>query len=79
MQHTLTQNDLVRYLYGETSPGENVAIRRNLDTDADLHAQYERLRTAMDALGSLSLSPRASTVADLLRYSRSSAPVATTR
>ena len=28
MQHTLTQNDLVRYLYGECSPREMVAIRR---------------------------------------------------
>jgi anti-sigma factor RsiW len=79
MQHTLTQNDLVRYLYGECSPAEMVAIRREIRQNPEWQARYEAMKASMDAFESLRYAPRASTVSDLLRYSRSTAPVETTR
>jgi anti-sigma factor RsiW len=79
MQHTLPPAFLVRYVYGECSPAESETIRQRLDQDPGLREAYETLKAGADALGTLRLAPRPGTVADLLRYSRSTAPLETTR
>lgn len=53
MIKTFTQNDLIRYIYNETSPKEAVEIQKALLCDIALHEEHKSLRqmvTMLDAL-----------------------------
>lgn len=66
-----TQNDLIRYLYHETSEEETKEINKALLCDNDLQAQYKELNASKIALDSAHLQPAASTVQNILEYARS--------
>lgn len=71
---TSTQNDVVRYLYNETSIQENFLVEEALLFDKDLLDFYldcADLKTGMDKI---QLSPSDSAIERILSYSRNYKP-----
>lgn len=71
---TSTQNDVVRYLYNETSNQENTHVEEALLFDKDLLDFYldcADLKTGMDKI---QLSPSDSAIERILSYSRNYKP-----
>jgi len=79
MVQSYTQDTLVRFLYRETSAAETDAIERALDIDFELRERFETLKASAEALDCRMASPSARTLDNLLRYSRSTAPIETAR
>jgi hypothetical protein len=63
-----TQENMIRFLYKETTAEETAAIQLALDTDWALREKFEILRRTMEGLNTFSASPRASVVQSLLKY-----------
>ena len=65
----ITPEDLVRYLYDETSGRKAETIRIALQTDWDLRESYEKLVISEQNLDNIELSsPRPETVNKILEY-----------
>jgi len=65
----ITPEDLVRYLYNETSDRKAETIRIALQTDWDLRESYEKLVISEQNLDNIELSsPRPETVNKILEY-----------
>lgn len=65
----ITPEDLVRYLYNETSDRKTETIRIALQTDWDLRESYEKLVISEQNLDNIELSsPRPETVNKILEY-----------
>jgi hypothetical protein len=73
MKHCFTTNQLIRYLYKETSASENVALLEQLSIDWDLREKYEELIPAHRLLSKVQFSPSYSSIRSLLEYSKSTA------
>jgi hypothetical protein len=65
-----TQEDLVQYLYNETSPKKTAAIKAALETDFALREMLKVLVSARERLNSIEFSPREQVVKKLLRYGK---------
>ncbi len=65
-----TQEDLVQYLYNETSNEQSVAIEEALQTDWQLREKFEELRHSMQLLDRQPESPRTQSVTNILNYAR---------
>jgi len=63
-----TQENMIRFLYKETTAEETAAIQWALDTDWSFREKFETLRHAMEGLNAFSVSPRPSAVQSLLKY-----------
>ncbi len=63
-----TPEDLVRYLYNETSIQKTALIEAALDSDWKLRESLEQMRTAQKNLQVLALSPRDEAVDKILQY-----------
>ena len=63
-----TPENMIRFLYKETSAEETAAIQLALDTDWTLHEKFEVLRRAIEGLNTIHQSPRPSVIQSLLRY-----------
>jgi hypothetical protein len=70
MIKTFTQNDLIRFLYHETSEQETKEINKALLCDSELQAQYKELNASKNMLDETHMQPSASTVLSILNYSR---------
>lgn len=66
---TLNQNDVIRYLYNETSPQENDLIVEALLFDADLLGFYLEVAEVKHGLDSAMLAPPQRIVDDIISYS----------
>ena len=64
----ITSEDLVRYLYNETSAKKTAAIQAALQTDWNLRESYEKLAASHKNLDSIKLSPRPESVNAILDY-----------
>jgi len=53
MTRTFTQNDLIRYIYDETSHEESIKIQQALLIDGGLHEEFKSLRTTVAMLDEL--------------------------
>jgi hypothetical protein len=71
MTKTFTQNDLIRFLYHETSEQEEREINKALICDSELQAQYKELIATKNQLDVARLEPSAIVVENILNYSRS--------
>ena len=71
MIKTFTQNDLVRYLYHETTEREEREINKALICDSELQEQYKELIATKNQLDTARLEPTAVAVQNILSYSRS--------
>ena len=65
-----TQNDLIRYLYHETSEEETKEINKALLCDSMLQAQWKELNSSKKSVDAAHLQPSADVVLNILSYSR---------
>ena len=70
MTQTFTQDDLIRYLYHETTEKENREIDRALICDSELQNQYKELVAMKKQLNSIRIEPSESCVNGILNYVR---------
>jgi hypothetical protein len=70
MTKTFTKNDLIRFIYRETSEEETREINKALLCDSDLQAQYNELNAAYKQLNQVKLEPSAASVQNILNYAR---------
>ncbi len=66
--HSITQEDLLQYLYSETSIEKTATIKAALKTDWNLREQYEVLTSAQQGLEKVTLSPRKKAIDFILNY-----------
>ncbi|MDQ6762380.1 MAG: hypothetical protein M3015_07105 [Bacteroidota bacterium] len=69
MNH-ITPDDLVRYLYNETSDKKSELIREALETDMNLRETFNALLLSKKNLEETDLSPRPEAVDKILQYAR---------
>lgn len=68
-----TTEELLQYLYKETSPAKTRAIEDALQLDWSLREKLEVLNTSADCLDKVLESPRTESVMNVLNYARESA------
>ncbi|MEO8109998.1 MAG: hypothetical protein ABI594_08205 [Ginsengibacter sp.] len=64
----ITPDDLVRYLYNETSDRKSELIQEALETDMDLRETFNALLLSKKNLEETNLSPRQEAVDKILQY-----------
>ncbi|MEO7317259.1 MAG: hypothetical protein ABIW47_18860 [Ginsengibacter sp.] len=66
----ITPEDLVRYLYKETSTEKTARINAALQIDTNLQDEYEKLKNTYSNLeeGQVRLSPRLQTIKNIMQY-----------
>ena len=65
-----TPEDLLQYLYKETSNNETAAIEAALQKDWTLREKLTVLKTSMQRLDKIVVSPRTEVVLNVLSYAR---------
>jgi hypothetical protein len=70
MIKTFTQNDLIRFLYHETSEEETKEINKALLCESELQEQYKELKAVRKELDAVRLEPSAASVQNILNYAR---------
>ena len=71
---TSTQNEIIRYIYNETSSSENVIIESSLIYDNDLLEFYLDCLELKEEMNQINLSPKSSTIQNILLFSKSFRP-----
>ena len=69
-----TPEDLLRYLYKESSPELTLAIEAALKEDWMLREKLEVLRSSHNTLDTVTVAPRMEVVMRVLNYARKTAP-----
>ena len=64
----ITSEDLIKYLYNETSEQKSATIQTALQTDWSLREMYEKLLNSQSELKKIKFSPRRETVDKILAY-----------
>ncbi len=64
--HTFTNEDLVQYMYKESSEEKAAAIATALEIDWSLREKYESLLAGQKSLETLNFSPRKKTINAIL-------------
>jgi hypothetical protein len=70
MIKTFTQNDLIRYLYHETTAKETKEINKALICDSELQEQFKELTATKGQLDNARLQPSGAVVERILHYAR---------
>ena len=70
--HSFTPDDLIQYVYNETSSQKTAAIKAALQTDWSLREKYDEIVSAQNCLENVNLSPRKSVVDKILDYAEKS-------
>ena len=71
--HNFTTEDLLQFLYKETSPEVTAAINTALISDWGLREKYDTLLAGQSELNSVKLlSPRRQTIENILNYAEKS-------
>ena len=68
--HNYSPEDLILYLYKETSPDATAAIEKALQDDWTLREKLNVLKTSMERLNSITVSPRTEIILNILRHAR---------
>ncbi|NII24187.1 hypothetical protein HB364_03810 [Pseudoflavitalea sp. X16] len=68
-----TPEELIQYLYQETSPEKTAAIEASLQEDWTLREKLEVLRTSVKSLDRIVESPRPQVLLNIMNYARESA------
>ena len=66
--HNYSPEDLLLYLYKETSPQATADIEEALKNDWTLREKLEVLKKSMERLDSIKVSPRTEVILDVLKY-----------
>ncbi len=68
MHNNYSPEDLIRYIYGETSPEMTKEIESALKNDWTLREKLSVLKTSFERLNNLIETPRTEVVLNILRY-----------
>lgn len=71
MTKTFTQDDVIRYIYDETSETENAEIEQALICDAHLQEMYKELNAVKRQLDHSLKQPSDSIIQSIMNYSKS--------
>ena len=71
MTKTFTRNDLIRYIYQETTESEKNEIEQELLLDNKLFEEYKNLAEVSMELDRVDLSPSEKTIKKILNFSKS--------
>ena len=66
--HSFTPEDIVQYVYNETSQEKSAMLKAALETDWILREKFEAISTAINGLERITLSPRKIAVDNILNY-----------
>lgn len=66
--HNFSPEDLLLYLYKETSPEQTLAIEQSLAEDWSLREKLAVVKTAMERLNNITESPRTEVVLNVLKH-----------
>ncbi len=70
-----TTEDLMKYLYKETTGEKSKAIENAIQSDWHLRDEYNALRESMQQLDGILESPRPQSIMAILNYAKTSAEV----
>ena len=70
MTKIFTKDDMVRYIYGETSQNENILIEILLTTDPELRHIYHQLNDMKREIEEYEVTPSPAVIEKILDYSR---------
>jgi hypothetical protein len=70
-----TTEDLILYLYQETTPEQTKAIERAIEADWKLKEKLDSLQESRQQLDTVLTSPREQSVMAILNYAKSTAPI----
>lgn len=70
MTKTFTRNDLIRYIYQETTEREKQEIEQELLLDNKLFEEYKNLAEVSMELDRVNLSPSEKTINKILNFSK---------
>ena len=71
MAPQISPNDLIRYIYHETTPQENLLIEEALLSDEATAKLFHELMETVTALDTVKKNPGKKTIDNILNYSRS--------
>jgi len=71
MTKTFTQDELIRYIYHETSENENKEIENALICDDVILEMYKKLKNTIKQLDKIEESPSGQIIDKILDYSKS--------
>ena len=74
MPHFTTE-ELIRYVYKETSVKETAEIEKALKTDWDLKEKLDAISSSINQLDTILTSPRQQSVMAILNYAKTSSEV----
>ena len=66
--HNFTPEDLLQYLYNETSPSQTAEIKAALESDWSLREKFEVITSAQKRLEALKMSPSQQTIDKIINY-----------
>jgi hypothetical protein len=66
--HKFIEEDLIQFLYNETSTQKTAQIVAALENDWELKEKYELLASDVERLKSISLSPSPNSISNILSY-----------
>ena len=69
MIKTFTENDLIRYVYGETSENEKNEIENAAICDPEVDEELRFLKAIYDDLNNLIISPSERVISNILKHS----------
>jgi hypothetical protein len=75
LMHNPTAEDLLLYLYKESSPELTAAIEEALKKDWTVREKLAVMKTAMERLDNLTVPPRTEVVLNVLKYAAAVQPV----
>jgi hypothetical protein len=70
--HSFTTEDLIQFVYDETSQQKSAAIKAALESDWSLREKYDEIMSAHKSLEKVTLSPRKKTVDAIMAYAEKS-------
>ena len=70
-----TTEELIQYVYGETTPEKSQAIEKALQNDWNLTEKLGALKESMHQLDTVISSPREQSVMAILNYAKRTSPV----
>ena len=70
MTTTFTQEDLIRFIYHETSGNETEQIQNAIENDWELNEEYQSLLQTYRLLGKANLNPGKNCLDAILNHSR---------
>ena len=73
--HNYSPEDLILYLYKETSPDATAAIEKALQEDWTVREKLAVLKASYERLNTLVESPRTQTILNILRYAEATEKV----